>query len=69
MIRQKRRLQLEFRNTNGEVGSVTVGDLRAFIKSINDHNLPQDQPINFWQDPYRFGFRGFEAEWEEWSKE
>lgn len=68
MIRQKRNLALEFNdNSNEERSQFTVADLRAFLKAINDHGLPQDQPIEFYHDRFRFGFRGFRVEWEEWN--
>jgi len=69
-IRQKRRVQLDFRDdSNEEVIKLTVGDLRNFLKTLNEHKLSNEQSIEFYRHPYKFGFVGMEAEWEEWASE
>lgn len=67
MIRQKRSVQLEFRDGNEEQSQLTVGDLRDFIKLVNSHKLSNDQPVVLYRDPYRVGFTGLHALWEEWN--
>ncbi len=70
MIHQKRKLQFDFQQSNGEDRAVwTVGDLREFLKKVNEHKLSNDLPIQLFRNDYQFGPRGFEVEWEEWTSD